>query len=512
MDFLRTLKNKKDDDWNYEEELGLDSSLKNEGSQMESSRGISGEGEREKGNFDWPNARNVERGQEEEKKVNGQQDKQLLPGISFASLDMCSEDHGRYSCMENSNCSDSICKRIDRKTGRRSKYRFQSRLKEFKETTNDRQTVIRGILKRMNLKEKTIMIMIVNSGFAHLFGNWYCSLLANHVDVERIKARTLVLTADINATAFVRGMGFFTADDDEMKILLKWTNRQVLSIPAISFGRGSHTTLNLVLKFAMPYDLIHLGYNVAIQDVDFIWTQDAFEIMVNGCNEADCDVAFIGEGRVFNQADFTPDLGEGPITRIDWTRSTENKNTWELQEVNTGMFYLKASPQTEQLTSTIVEGHHLQVWKGRDQPLWNSVVYHKSFSHLNIFILPENRFIPGTQLHRSDWKNQALNPLMLQQQQTEEATDNKRIVAIHVSDTASYTNKIEKMKATGSWFFSDRLTSSPNACAAAVTLCKQLKGCWEPIVGYTKETLPEFLDDSDPAWIKHVKQQHVIVN
>jgi hypothetical protein len=57
------------------------------------------------------------------------------------------------------------------------------------------------------------------------------------------------------SSRFAQALGFETPSISEMKVLIQWTGRHILPMAAITFGRGSHSSLNLVLKFASPLDV-----------------------------------------------------------------------------------------------------------------------------------------------------------------------------------------------------------------------------------------------------------------
>lgn len=410
-----------------------------------------------------------------------------LPSVNFFNLSMCSPLHGVYECLDNHDCAKRICRHPRRNN---SVAYFKTQFPEFASTSETRRNTWKQILHRMEGQygkndEKALLVLIVNAGFVHMFSNFHCSLKSNLSPkvLDHLKRRTIVLTSDANSFRFVNEtLKWFSPSPEEFQILAQWTRRKIMEIPAVAFGRGSHGSLNMILKFATSLDLISFGYRVMIQDVDVVWKGNAFETLLKTCpleSSSTCDFAFIEEMRLWTRSGFSyEDSSRTPFDER-WMRKPEDS----LKELNTGLFLVNPTKLAFEVLKTIIQGDRLQRWKGRDQPLFNSVLYHEHFTRIKISLLSIDQFIPGKRLHST-----TINRSPIQW---------KNVVAVHISDTGSYLTKLNKMRTLNLWYFDNPV------CFDEYRRCEEFKPCVEPMTTlYRNGTKPKYLDELDPDWVK----------
>jgi hypothetical protein len=375
---------------------------------------------------------------------------------SLASLNLCDAQHPKYYCENDITCSNSTCIH----QGLEARYGDPDNWKRFWRLKNERRQVLQHALTRMEVSHgpnpsKRLFLMTFNIGFAHLFGNWYCSLLRNGVDVASVKRYTLIIATDAEAVEYANKLGFFSLTLHEINVIKAWTNLRFTRKAAPNFSHGSHGGLNLLLKFAMPLDLVHLGYSVMLQDVDIIWVQNAFEIVPTYCAEG-CDAVFIHEKR--------PYISWKSLSKTVHFRRNTTFPYPGYPEANTGMFFLKANQVTEDFLKVLIQANKLQQFKNRDQLLYNALLFHKAFQAFNFDFLPERRFVPGKYTRADHFK--ATNYTM---------PVAPELVAIHVSDTANFIRKYHRLQFINHWYFNESI------CPEPVKLCESVKRCWIPI-------------------------------
>ncbi|KAH9248562.1 hypothetical protein BASA81_013746 [Batrachochytrium salamandrivorans] len=333
----------------------------------------------------------------------------------FGELEMCNLPRTWYRCINDPSCiQNGTCVHIEGKPKVQFNKMHLAPIKFFTQA-HKRRHQLELVLARMRQSQgenpsKRIALMTLNSGFSFLFGNWFCSLQAQKLDLDRVRRETMVLARDEDARRFVMGLGFFAPELGELDSLQEWLGRAtpIKLNAAPGFGQGHHSAINLFIKFGMPLDLLSLGYTVFVQDVDFVWHQYPYDNMQQQCDREHCNGIFIAEGRKFHQANgYSPYMSNhgkdlmlrtaigntsslklhrgGPLTSID--------------EVNTGLFMFPPHPQSIHFFQVLLQGIFLQQWKRRDQMYFNTVMFHQHFAHMNWSILPSTEFVPGSSLH-----------------------------------------------------------------------------------------------------------------
>jgi len=377
----------------------------------------------------------------------------------FGALHICSPYHNWYSCKNQFSCVEgTTCIHFPNKTIRFGMESFLAGLK-WEEQKTSRRRVLENVLDRMDRtvgrnmlrKDGFIMIMTLNAGYSFLFGNWFCSLSRYNIDVDYVRSKILMLPRDDEAARYVQSLGFFSPTLKELESLAAWTSRPRLDKKRIatSFAHGDHSHLNMFMKFGMPLDLLEMNYTVAIQDVDFIWFRNPIPLVQQYCRDHKCHAAFIAEGRPF--------VIEANSPLRPWRPGRR-----PIAQFNTGFFMLVPKPRVIHFLRVLMQGVHLQQWRRRDQLYYNTIAYHTYFKDLRVHILPVSEYIPGVRLHRANLEKFPL-------------ADVKDLVVMHVSDTGSYLDKVDRFKQLGHWYFTE------NVCPVAFQACKDSATCWKTV-------------------------------
>jgi len=298
----------------------------------------------------------------------------------------------------------------------------------------------------------SVMIISFNDGYGYLFANWYCSVINSKVDLEKLKSRLLVVATDTGARTLASSLGFFVVNPDK---LFAWTNRRILTEAAGGFARGSHALINMAVKYGLTADLVSMGIDVTIMDTDFIWTGEALDGLYAECELYQCDGVFVKDGRPFLPALI---ISKDPIEkRLSDPLFLEPSAKNPYPQFNTGFFMIRSNPQTHLFMTTLMSVAFLQQWKGTDQLIFNSLIYHQAMPRMNFVQLPERRFIPGGSLHYG----KALDPF----------PEPPELLAVHPSDADFHLKKITKLGKLGLWFLDDK------RCPAALDLCERTSAC-----------------------------------
>jgi len=296
-----------------------------------------------------------------------------------------------------------------------------------------------------------LMVVTFNIGYGYVFANWYCSLLANGVDLDNVKRHLLVVATDEDARKFASSLGFFTFDTS---FLTEWTNLRISSSAASKFATGPHSLLNLVSKFGIIVDLVNMGINTTIMDIDIVWAGNPLPFIREECDRQNCDAIFMDDGRPFGSAvdaeifERKHHVVTDPLFRPPLVRTGHSHNKYPY--LNTGFFRVTQSARMAKFLHTLIGASFLQQWKGTDQLVWNTVMYHRDFADYQWARLPFRRFVPGGTLH--------LNRHLVPFPQAPE------LLAIHPSDAARHQDKIIKLIRIRHWYYSKSTCPAYEPC------------------------------------------------
>lgn len=391
----------------------------------------------------------------------------------FGELEMCNLPRTWYRCINDPSCiQNGTCVHVEGKPPVHFNKMHLAPIKFFTQVQERRQQ-LEKVLAHMRQNQgdnpgKRIALMTLNSGFSFLFGNWFCSLQARKLDVDRVRRETMVLARDEDARRFVMGLGFFAPELAELDVLQAWLGRAspIKQNAAPGFGQGHHSAINLFIKFGMPLDLLSLGYTVFVQDVDFVWYHNPYDDMERQCAKEHCHGIFIAEGRKFYQGSgYSPYMsnhGKDLMLRGNTSSLTlklhRGGRSAVIDEVNTGLFMFPPRAQSIHFFQVLLQGIFLQQWKRRDQMYFNTVMFHEHFAGLNWSVLPLAEFVPGSKLHTKVLASQPL--------------DLAKVKVMHVSDTGNFEIKIQRLHDIGEWHFDSQ------RCPQPVQLCRDIPSCW----------------------------------
>jgi hypothetical protein len=320
------------------------------------------------------------------------------------------------------------------------------------------EQVIANMVRKNGHHDNELLVITFNIGYGYVFSNWYCSVLANGVDLKKLKKHLLLLTTDDEARDLAASYGFDTFDS---KFLWHWTDKRVSSSAAAKFATGPHGLLNLITKFGLVSDLVSMGINATIMDTDMVWTGFPLDAIRSECDAKGCDAIFIDDGRPFGSA-LDAEIYEnhhpnqGRIFRLPGA-SLPRTGNMRFPYLNTGFFRVTQSARMAKFMFTLMEAAFLQQWKGTDQLIWNTLMYHETFADYKWARLPVRRFVPGGTLHLSHH----LKPFPVPPE----------LLAIHPSDAARHQDKILKLIRIHHWYF------DPVKCAAPFEKCKTFAKC-----------------------------------
>ena len=248
--------------------------------------------------------------------------------------------------------------------------------------------------------------MVFNYGYSWLFYNFICSLSYNKI-LNDIKNRTIIVTTDLFSKNLVESTGFMTHYPLWLgsKIL-----SQITSKAAASFALGGHKWI-VSIQIALITDLIEMGYNVLMQDIDIIWFNNPINYLLNN-KYKNIDIQM----------------------SVDGTMGLRGPG-------NSGFFIIRSNCKTKLFMNTMISLIGLIMTGRSDQMLWNTLLNEKLFRQINFQTLSTKYFISGFQvniLHGTKRKNLP-NP-------------NSHFI-VHASWTTDQWDKIEKFYNIDHWYF-----------------------------------------------------------
>lgn len=259
-----------------------------------------------------------------------------------------------------------------------------------------------------------VLITVVNTGFLFLFYNWLCSVENNIGSIETTISSLIVLASDDDASKILKKQGFNVISLRDMVPNEK--NYEISKLPPTFFGENN-IALQKGCLFTLASDIVTLGYEFLLFDVDITWKRDPKPFLARfGHN---IDFLFTHDGRYPYEGNFY-DI-DGPI--------------------NSGIIYGRPNCRTRIVLDTLSANIDLAFkhLRSTDQGIFNMIVYQSPrFRTLRIGILPWNLFVNGHIFHRKDKFS---------------SIDWSRVIMIHASWTTNWKLKVKKFMKTNDYYF-----------------------------------------------------------
>ena len=247
-----------------------------------------------------------------------------------------------------------------------------------------------------------IILMVFNHGYAWLFYNLLCSLQYNNIDIRN---RTIIVTTDEESQKLVSDTGFMTHFPDWLGQSIQG---RITKKAAASFALGAHKWI-VSIQIALITDLIELGYDVIMQDIDMIWYKNPLPYLMNP---------------IYQNIDIQ--------MSVDGTMGLRGPG-------NSGFFIVRSNCKMKMFMNTMVSLIGLIMTGRSDQMLWNTLLQEKQFRMINFETLTTKKFISGFQINlaRKTTRNQLPSNHFI----------------VHASWTTDQWDKIEKFYNTDHWYF-----------------------------------------------------------
>ena len=271
----------------------------------------------------------------------------------------------------------------------------QTHLDAFEQRRNVRQSELRKTCDKLG--GSTFVVSAFNAGFIPLLRNWAASCDDHRIDV---RTRTILFPTDEAANDAGRNLGFATCFDP-----LSYSEQPREAVPA--YG-GTGFANCVFLKLAMAQDMLELGYEFLLQDMDLVWFADPI-----------------------------PDLQSRAVAEnLDFQFMRDLNPRFQPLYYNSGFLYARNNPFTRHTWQTIFDSYPAVVFYRSDQTVLNHVVSCFKERGLRTARLPD-RYVDGQILAQADRGKRSLPP--------------DRVVA-HVNWTTNLAHKIERLKNLDLWY------------------------------------------------------------
>jgi hypothetical protein len=127
-------------------------------------------------------------------------------GFPLAELRLCRERNRKLSCVGNPTCLLPTCSHSNpgKLMGNFSFARNQQVVAHYFASRPARRALILRLLSDWTAHtgrshNNSVALVTFNNGYGYLFANWYCSLLAARIDLDRLKSHLLVIATDTGA-------------------------------------------------------------------------------------------------------------------------------------------------------------------------------------------------------------------------------------------------------------------------------------------------------------------------
>jgi len=245
----------------------------------------------------------------------------------------------------------------------------------------------------------TFVVSTLNAGFVPLLRNWVASCDRHHIDC---RCRTLLFPMDEVADEVARELGFATYFDIE-----SYGEHPRAAIK--TYGDTGFASC-IFLKLAMAQDMLQLGYDLLLQDMDMVWFADPL-----------------------------PDLeSRALIENLDFQFMRDMNRFFQPLYYNSGFIYMRNNALTRHTWQKIFSNYDAVLFHRSDQTVVNQVVSCFKERGLRTARLPE-RYVDGQ--------------ILLQAERARRELPADRLVA-HVNWTANLAQKIDRLKKLDLWYLS----------------------------------------------------------
>lgn len=247
------------------------------------------------------------------------------------------------------------------------------------------------------LGRRTFVVSAFNAGFVPLLRNWVASCEQHDIDCRR---QTILFPMDEEADAVARSLGFATCFD-----VASYGEHPRAAVRG--YGDGGFASC-VFLKLAMAQDMLQLGYDILLQDMDLVWFADPVPALAS----------------------------RALIENLDFQFMRDENGAFQPLYYNSGFFFARSNELTRYTWQTIFSSYDAVVFYRSDQTVLNQVVSCFKERGLRTARLPE-RYVDGQ--------------ILAQVERKQRAFPEGRVVA-HANWTPNLAKKIERLKKLGLWY------------------------------------------------------------
>jgi len=308
---------------------------------------------------------------------------------------------------------------------------------------------IKAELDTLDPSDGTIVLTLLNFGYAFLFVNFVCGCETRGI---KIRDSMLVVSIDREGYDLARKMGFAVVSSDYITKGTKWT---IDSSAPETFTSGDYFWLAGMMNVFLA-DIQSFGYNVLLQDADVTWRHDPRPYL-NRPEAAEFDVQAMSDGASTNG-------------RHDKT-------------FNGGFLWYRNNCKAKKWLETLRSLVDWILWMNSDQQAVNRLLTDSHFKGLKSHQLDKDLFINGNR-----WQPWRINP--------------KRPVPLsgmvwHASWTHNHYLKMTKLLVVGEWHISTCRWYN-ESIIPKFNFTKELEGYGKDEYGHTEEILKELIQ---PHWV-----------
>ena len=252
---------------------------------------------------------------------------------------------------------------------------------------------------RAQLEDGPVVVSTFNWGYREMLANWVASCDRNKIDC---RAFTLLFPTDQRAAAFATDLGLRTYYDGDSYGELPTEACEV-------FGDQNFRRM-MFAKIAMTRDMLDVGGDIILQDVDIVWQHDPRADLVRRAERHGLDMLFMYDG---------PNQLYQPLY------------------YNSGFVFIRANPFTRHAWETVFSNYGRVLAEGAEQRLINAVVNFLRPRGLSTDRLPEETYVNGHVLSRLLKNGDGLPG---------------GSTVVHASWTSDLKRKIVHMKQFGLWY------------------------------------------------------------
>eukprot|EP01083_Nonionella_stella_P017948 50233_1 len=332
----------------------------------------------------------------------------LIPGCSV-EIYLHLRDLGFPSNCNQFNCSKCIPPNAESKTWLNDLYQTWY-IETYLNPMTERQRIILELLQRNNLQSghhnAPIILTVFNYGFLYLFLNWACSLDVN--GMSSLRDNALIIVSDDKSLQLVQKYDFKLVLNMNNVSNISTTNLHITEEASKEFGADSFNPL-CALQMIVLSDLIALGYDVLMMDVDVIFHHNPLKYITNNLHQW-VDI---------------------------WTMLAPRYDAMGF--ANTGFIIMRSNCKTKQFMETILQ-HITTIVTRTDQQSFNFWLYWKPFRQLSFKLLDRDLFIGG-------------NDVRLRITKSSNLTKYEEFIVFHAFGTRDHFDKIHKFHQIGHWYF-----------------------------------------------------------